>query len=150
MNEGLLKYLVHDVPANAPFDPSPRVTRDGIGELGLALDKHLAGHPVRVDESDFIAWAREGRVPRLDQRLALREALLNFTSRDVLVAHQDGRASAKQVAALVVDVGGDENPAWNSLIRTHHPELTPRKIVRHPMADKLALWDIGGIRGVGV
>ena len=91
-----------DVAVGAPFDDEPRETQTGVGELGLALEKHLAGCPVNVSEREFILWASVGDAPDTDRRFALQEALMNMDAFVARRALYDGRASMGQVARLVV------------------------------------------------
>ena len=125
-----------DVAVGAPFDDEPRETQTGVGELGLALEKHLAGCPVNVSEREFILWARVGDAPDTDRRFALQEALLNMDAFEARRALYDGRASMGQVARLVVRCNGDRNRIWNNLISFACPEVKVRDLGEDPEWDR--------------
>ncbi len=131
-----LRRQVQDVALDAPYDDEPRETQTGVGELGLALEKHLAGCPVDISERDFILWARAGDAPDADRRFALQEALLNMDADEARRALFDGRASMGQVARLVVRCNGDRNRIWNNLITFACPEVPVTDLGEDPEWDR--------------
>lgn len=133
-----------DMSVDDPFDERPRAHAHGCGELGLALEKHLAGSPVNISERDFIMWARAGDAPDEERRFALREALLNMQARETRRAAFDGRASTRQVCRLVVRCGAETGPEWNALIRILHPEIQVPDLPENPMRDKALMWRTAG------
>ena len=120
-----------------------RLTSTGCGELGLALEKHLAGWPFNISEADFFAWAKTEDMPTGDHREALREALLIMDADETRRALFDGRASKGQIAKLVVRCGGDENRLWNNLLRLTNPELKVRELPSDLLWDKEMMWGSG-------
>ena len=117
-----------DIAVDAPFVDEPRETSTGVGELGLALEKHLAGCPVDISEREFLLWARAGDAPDAARRFALQEALMNMDAAETRRALFDGRASMGQVARLVVRCNGDRNRFWNNLISFACPEVKIRDL----------------------
>lgn len=133
-----------DMRVEDPFDERPRAHAHGCGELGLALEKHLAGCSVNISERDFILWARIGDAPDEAHRVALREALLNMQARETRRTAFDGRASTRQICRLVVQCGAATSPEWNSLIRILHPEIPVPNLPENPMRDKALMWRMAG------
>ena len=130
-------------PSSEFAEDGARWTSTGCGELGLALEKHLAGWPLSISEADFFAWAITEDLPTGDHREALREALLIMDADETRRALFDGRASKRQIAKLVVRCGGDENRLWNNLLRLTNPELKVRELPYDLLWDKEMMWGSG-------
>ena len=130
-------------PSSEFTEDGMRLTSTGCGELGLALEKHLAGWPLKITEADFLAWAKTEDMPTGDHREALREALLIMDADETRRALFDGRASKRQIAKLVVRCGGDENRLWNNLLRLTNPELKVRELPYDLLWDKEMMWGSG-------
>ena len=79
-------------------EAAPSRAVDCWGGLGLSLAKHLAGSPIDISETEFIAWAKAGSPPDEERRFALHEALLNMHADETRRALFDGRATTRQVA----------------------------------------------------
>ncbi|MCY4215198.1 MAG: hypothetical protein OXF68_16445 [Gammaproteobacteria bacterium] len=123
-----------------------RHTAWGCGELGLALNKHLAGSAIDISEREFFEWARAGDVPDDQRRQALHEALVIMDAEETRRALFDDRASRRQVAELVLRCGADESRVWNNLLRLAAPDLEIKNLGEDEEWDKLLLWESGGRR----
>ena len=133
-----------DLSVDDPFDERIRGHAHGCGELGLALEKHLAGCPTSITEQDFIMWARAGGVPNGELQWALREALLNMNAREIRFAVFDGRASTRQICHLVAQCGAAESPEWSDLIRVLHPTIPVPEVAMNPVREKALMWNSVG------
>lgn len=114
------------------------------GGIGLSLAKHLAGSPIDVSETEFIAWAKAGGPPDEERRFALHEALLNMHADETRRALFDGRATTRQVAELVIHCGADRSREWNALIRLAHPELEVEELEEDLAWEKALMWESAG------
>lgn len=127
-------------------DEGSRQTTWGYGELGLALNKHLAGSSISISEREFFEWARAGDVPDEQRRQALHEALVIMDAEETRRALFDDRASRRQVAELVLRCRADESRIWNNLLRLAAPDLEIIDLGEDEEWDKLLLWESGGRR----